>query len=933
MADLIIKGARENNLKSIDVTIPSDMTTVVVGPSGSGKSSLVFDTIYAEGQRRYIESLSSYARQFLERIDKPDVESIENISPTVAVEQRNRIKGSRGTVATITEIYDYLKLLYAKVGVTYCPTCKIEVKRYTVEDVVSELIKNYQAKKIYILFKFNGSSQDLIMSGFVRVLVNGQMFDLSEGPIELPSEYYVVYDRFKISESETNRIWEAVERVTFLGKKECIIYSVDDNEYKTFIFDTICPTCRKKFDDLDPRLFSFDSPLGACPECKGFGNILKVDEKKLIPDTNKSLFAGAIEMFNKPSLRHIFYSMINFMRDKDVDVNKPFNKLTQKEKHYLYEGGGKGKNKFYGFNKIFKELERKKYKVYIRVLLNKYKTAYSCDVCNGTRLVPQALYVKVGGKNISELNEMCINTFYQWLADLKFTEYEAGVSKEIMKQLFQRTSFITEIGLGYLTLNRLAKTLSNGEAQRINLANQLGSSLVDTIYVLDEPTIGLHPRDVGRLTGIIKKIRDNGNIVIIVEHDYDVIKSCDYVIELGPQSGIRGGKVVFAGAMQDFISNAKTLTAEYIRSKQKMSDDTKRRIGPATHFLTIKNIKENNLKNLTLKLPLNRFVCVTGVSGSGKSSLVTKSLYPVLKKYFDFKYGDLEEDDAKGEEQNGHQINYSSMDGIDNIKGVMLINQDVLSRSGRSTPITFISGFDYIRDLFAQTPLAKSRGYTPSHFSFNVAKGQCAICGGEGYISVDMQFMADIYIRCETCGGTRYKREILDVTYKGKNINEVLAMTVEEAYDFFIVSQPLREMLKLLIDVGLDYLVIGQPASTLSGGESQRLKICKELLNESNKKKKSHVLYIMDEPTTGLHPQEVERLLVVLQKLVDEGNSLVVIEHNMDLVKYADYIIDLGPEAGENGGKIIAEGTPKEIIDSKRSHTGKALKELMIPGV
>ncbi|MCX6111876.1 MAG: ATP-binding cassette domain-containing protein [Proteobacteria bacterium] len=524
---------------------------------------------------------------------------------------------------------------------------------------------------------------------------------------------------------------------------------------------------------------------------------------------------------------------------------------------------------------------------------------------------------------------MCINEFYKWLGDLKLTEYEAGVSKEIMKQLFQRTSFITEIGLGYLTLNRLAKTLSNGEAQRINLANQLGSSLVDTIYVLDEPTIGLHPRDVGRLTGIIKKIRDNGNIVIIVEHDYDVIKSCDHVIELGPQSGIKGGQVVFSGSMQKFLSDAKTLTSEYIRSKQKIHEDVKRRVGSATHFLTIKNIKENNLKNITLKLPLNRFVCVTGVSGSGKSSLVTKSLYPVLKKYFDFKSEDLSESEDQGEQQNGHQINYSSMDGIENIKSVMLINQDVLGRSQRSTPITFISGFDHIRELFAQTPLAKSRGYTSSNFSFNVKHGQCSVCGGEGYISVDMQFMADIYIRCEACSGTRYKKEILDVTYKGKNINEVLAMTVEEAYDFFISSQPLREMLKLLIDVGLDYLVIGQPASTLSGGESQRLKICKELLTESNKKRKSHVLYIMDEPTTGLHPQEVEKLLVVLQKLVDEGNSLVVIEHNMDLVKHADYIIDLGPEAGDNGGKIIVEGTPKEITESKSSHTGKILKELL----
>ncbi|MFH1223519.1 MAG: excinuclease ABC subunit UvrA [Pseudomonadota bacterium] len=905
MADLIIKGASENNLKSIDVTIPSDMATVVVGPSGSGKSSLVFDTIYAEGQRRYIESLSSYARQFLERIDKPQVEYIENISPTIAVEQRNRIKSSRGTVGTLTEVYDYLRLLFSKIGTVHCPDCDIQIKKQTVDSVVKDLMQNFSGKKLYVMFGFKGTAQDLMMAGFVRIFTNGEVKDLSELNNELPKEYFVVYDRFQVEETELNRIWEAVERASMLGSKECVIYSVDDNKLKNYIFDNVCPSCRKKFTEPDPRLFSFDSPIGACPACKGFGNILKIDEKRLMPFPNKSLLDGAVDLLNKPSVRHVFHAMINFMKEKDVDINKPFSFLTNKEKKLLYTGGGRGKNKFVGLDYIFEELEKKKYKVYVRVLLNKYKGAETCEVCNGSRLIPNALYVKVGGKDINELHQMCITDFYKWLGELKLSEQESQISKEIMKQLFQRTAFVIEIGLGYLTLSRLAKTLSNGEAQRINLSNQLGSALVDTIYVLDEPTIGLHPRDVDRLINIIRKIRDNGNKVIVVEHDPAIIRSFDHIIELGPQSGAKGGKVVYAGELPDFINNANTLTSVYLRTVEKMDQAKRRKIGVNTSFLTLKNLKENNLKNITLKLPLNRFVCVTGVSGSGKSSLVTKSLYPLLIG------------------------NRSKIEGGEYISDVMLIDQESISKTQRSTPITFISGFDYIRNIFADTPLAKSRGYSASHFSFNVSKGQCSVCGGDGFINVDMQFMSDILMRCEVCNGTRYKQEILDVRYNEKNISQVLGMTVEEAYNFFISCQPLRNMLKLLMDVGLEYLVIGQPASTLSGGEAQRIKICKELLSETGKKKRSHILYIMDEPTVGLHPHEVKRLLLVLQKLVDEGNSLVVIEHNIDLIKHADYVIDLGPEAGENGGKIIAEGAPEDIINSTRSHTAKFLKGVL----
>jgi excinuclease ABC subunit A len=679
--------------------------------------------------------------------------------------------------------------------------------------------------------------------------------------------------------------------------------------------DNICPGCGRKFVEPDPRLFSFDSPIGACPECKGFGNTLKIDEAKLVPNSALSLLGGALDIFNKPSVRHVFHKMINFLIEMGVDVNKPFHKLTKEEKRYIYNGGGKGKKKFLGLDKIFIELEKKKYKVYIRVLLAKYKSSYICDVCKGKRLVAEALNYRVNGKTIVELHDMPISEFYQWLGALNLTKKESDIAKEILKQLFQRSSFVNEIGLSYLTMSRLAKTLSNGEAQRINLANQLGAALVDTIYVLDEPSIGLHPRDVNRLITMIYKIRDNGNRVIVVEHDPSIIKAMDYVLELGPESGERGGRLIYSGNIDDFSRNSNTITSRYLRTQNEDKKFHRRKIGPATSFLSVSGLKENNLRNLKAEIPLNRFVCVTGVSGSGKSSLVTKSLYSILAKHF--------------EKEDVVESVHKDVEGLDYINDVMLIDQESIGRSQRSTPITFITGFDDIRGIFAGTPLAKSRGYTASHFSFNVESGQCSVCGGDGFISVDMQFMADIYMKCEVCGGTRYKREILDVTYKDKNISQVLGMTVQEAYDFFIAYHHLRDMFKLLIDVGLDYLVIGQAAATLSGGEAQRLKICKELLGDIKKKRKSRTFYIMDEPTTGLHPSEVDKLLVVIQKLVDEGSTVVVVEHNMDLVKYCDHVIDLGPDAGESGGRIVVEGTPEEVAANKNSYTGAFLRDLL----
>ncbi len=817
-------------------------------------------------------------------------------------------------MGTITEIYDYLRMLYSKVGKTYCPDCNIEVKRYSIEAVVKELLLSYSGQRVYVMFSFNGTKQELLMAGFMRVFFDGTMYDLSETEVELPKDFFVVYDRFVISNEENNRIWESIERSAFLGHRSVYVNLVDLNNIKRFNMDNICVSCNKEFPDIDPRLFSFDSPIGACPECNGFGNILKIDENKLVPDPEKSILGGAIELFNKPSVRHHFHKMVNFLRSKNVDVNKKFSQLSLKDKKHIYEGGGKGKERFPGLNYVFEHLEKKKYKVYVRVLLSRYKSSYTCLSCQGARLNNSALSVRIMNKNIAEVSNMSILELYKWLANIELSEYEKNITREIMKQLLQRTSFVNEIGLSYLTLSRQAKTLSNGEAQRINLSNQLGSSLVDTIYVLDEPSIGLHPRDVDRLLGMIYKIRDNGNKVIVVEHDPSIIKELDHIVELGPQSGLKGGHLVYSGDKEDYIKNSNTITSRYLRPQEKEVYQ-RRRIGSGSNFLTVKGLKQNNLKDVEIKIPLNRFVCVTGVSGSGKSTLITKSLYPILLTKF-------------GKEAD-QRVEYKSISGLEHIQDVMLIDQEPLSRSQRSTPITFISGFDHIREFFAQTPLARSRGYTSSNFSFNVESGACSSCNGDGFIEVDMLFMADIYMRCEACSGTRYKKDVLDVTYKGKNISEVLAMTVEEAYDFFISSHHLRNTLKLLMDVGLEYLVIGQPAGTLSGGEAQRLKICKELIEAGSKKKRSHILYILDEPTTGLHPSEVERLIIILQKLVNEGNSVLVVEHNMDLVKHADHVIDLGPEAGEQGGRIIVQGAPEELASYEGSYTGKYLKEVL----
>lgn len=908
MSELIVRGARENNLKGINVNIPDNKVTVVVGPSGSGKSSLAFQTIYKEGQRRYIESLSSYTRQFLEKIEKPKFDEIINISPTVAVEQKNKIRNSRSTVSSITEIYDYLSLLFSKIGEVICPKCSKKVEKFDIKKATEFILKKYLGKKIYLMFFYKGKKEFLLKNGFLRVLKEGTVFSTDEN-IKTDNGVYVIYDRIKVKKEDEGRIWEALEKIKTLSHNEVYVYDVDNSEIKTLSFELVC-SCGEKFLELDPRLFSFDSPMGACSNCNGFGNILDLDEEKIVPDVSKSLIGGAIDIFNKPSFKHHFYSMIEFLRSKKVNVNKPFCMLTKKEKELIYDGGKNKNIRFLGITKFFEALEKKKYKVYVRVFLSKYKSPFLCEVCNGSRLNKDALSVYIDKYNIFEIQKLSFKEFYKWLSNLKLSTEQKDLTKEILKQLYLRTSFINEIGLGYLNLDRKARTLSSGEAQRISLTNQLAASLVDTIYVLDEPSIGLHPLDVDKLIKTIGKIKENGNKVILVEHDPYIIKSFDNIVELGLGGGVNGGNLVFEGSIDKFLKS-KTLTSDSLKNNL-IKTSPHRNIGDATKFFKINGLKENNLKNINVKIPLERFVAITGVSGSGKSTLLTDSIFSILNYQFDKKT---------------KHVSYDKITGHENIDEILVINQEPISASRKSMPVTFLGGFDVIRKYFEAAPLAKARGYKSSHFSFNTKKGQCENCSGDGFLEIDMQFMPSVNIKCDVCNGTRYKKEILDVKYKGKNINEVLSMTVDEAYKFFIDCQNLRNMFKLLIDVGLSYINIGQPLSSLSGGEAQRLKITKELLKGKNKKKNKN-FYIMDEPTTGLHSTEVDKLINVIQNIVSKGGTVVAIEHNMDFVKNVDYVIDLGPGGGNNGGKIICEGRVEDIINCKNSYTGKFLKEV-----
>jgi len=905
--EIKIEGARENNLKNINVSIPWHKFTVITGLSGSGKSSLALDTLYAEGLRRYIECLSTYARQFLERVERPDMDDISGLPPAVAIESRNSVRTSRSTVGTTTEIYDFLRLLYSKIGKTFCPNCDIEVRKRSPEDIVHELLERYQDKRAVLTFPLddlNPTPKGLLSKGFTRIWLNGKISQIEELET-LPDGAEVVIDRVSIKQSSFSRLVGSLE-LGFSDSKYVNVHIVDDTSLR-YSKDLECTSCHTKFSEPEPLLFSFNSPRGACLECNGFGNILKFDPDLVIPNPEKTLAQGAIEPFTKPSHQPRMRRLLESAAEYGVDVNKPFSQLSKKATDLVYEGMGS----FKGINGFFEYLERKNYKMHVRVFLSKYRSAFDCDVCGGSRLKKEALWVRIQGKNIAELSDLSVDKLQNFFDKLELSEYESQIADEILKQINSRIDFLLKVGLEYLTLSRLAKTLSGGEAQRVNLACQLGSTLTETLYIMDEPSIGLHQRDLTRLIELIKELRDRNNTIVIVEHDFDMIGSADHIIELGPLAGERGGEIVYQGTVKNFLENgADSLTKKYLLQKEGIPIPTKRRKGSGKS-LTVVGAKEHNLKNLTLSFPLKTFICVTGVSGSGKSSLVHDVLYSAMARKF---RSDIE---RVGQ--------FDEIKGIDYISDVIMLDQNPIGKTLRSNPVTYIKVYDQIRKLIAETWQARSKGLTPSHFSFNVAGGRCEVCEGEGRQKVEMHFLADVYVICEECNGKRFKKEVLNIKYKNKNINDILALTVDDAINFFFETPSLGRKLKILQDVGLGYIRLGQPAPTLSGGEAQRIKIAREL----GKRGGNDILYILDEPTVGLHAEDVKKLLDVINKLVLSGHTVLVVEHNMDVIKSADHVIDLGPEGGDKGGHIVVQGTPEEVAECKKSHTGKYLKKAL----
>ncbi len=912
--NIIIKGAKLHNLKDLDAVIPRNKLVVITGLSGSGKSSLAFDTLYAEGQRRYVESLSSYARQFLGRLNKPKVDYIKGIAPAIAIEQKVNSTNPRSTVGTTTEIYDYLKLLFARIGKTYSPISGNQVKKDRVSDVI-EYVKSFdEGEKLLLLAPIliengrtiEGKLKVLQQQGFSRIKVNETVTRIEEASLKEKDTIFLVVDRIVKRDDEDfyNRLADAVDSAFFEGKGTCYIESLSNSNQHQFSnkFELDGMT----FLEPNVHLFSFNNPYGACPVCEGYGDVIGIDEDLVIPNTALSVYEGAVFPWRGDSMGWYKDQLVNSAYKFDFPIHKSYFELSEEHKELLWTGN----EYFEGINDFFQELESKAYKIQNRVMLSRYRGKTKCTACKGKRLRPETNYVKVGTATITDLVDMPLNELADFFKNLTLNEYDSKIAKRLLKEINSRLEFLQNVGLEYLTLNRKSNTLSGGESQRINLATSLGSSLVGSMYILDEPSIGLHPKDTEKLIKVLESLRDLGNTVIVVEHDEDIMKAADEIIDIGPEAGTYGGHVVATGSF-DQIVQADSLTAKYLNGKLEIEVPEKRRT--SKYYIEVIGARENNLNNIDVKIPLGMFTAITGVSGSGKSTLVRKIIYPSILKQL----GGYGEKAGQFTELKG---NYS------NIKHVEFVDQNPIGRSSRSNPVTYIKAYDDIRNLFANQKLSTIRNYKSKHFSFNVDGGRCETCKGEGEVTIEMQFMADVHLECETCGGKRFKKDVLEVTFHDKNIHDILTMTIDNAIDFFAEHNQtkIRKKLQPLQDVGLGYVQLGQSSSTLSGGEAQRIKLASFLVKGNTKDK---ALFIFDEPTTGLHFHDIKKLLKSFNELIEKGHSILVIEHNLDLVKCADHVIDLGPEGGKKGGNIIAIGTPEEVIKNKKSYTGQYLAE------
>ena len=916
--DLIIIGARQNNLKNINLTLPHNKVIAITGVSGSGKSSLAFDTVFAEGQWRFIESLSTYARLFLEKLDRPDVDAIHNIRPAIALEQKNPVRGSRSTVGTLTELYDLFRLLYSKIAAPFCPVCGKEIRIWDPSMVVSELLENHPGEKAVIVFDTSDPIDELKKRGFYRAWIDNDVADISSLTPH-PSSLNIVLDRLVIRDEP--RLSDSIEMAWKESNGKIKVILVREKGFATLVFssENSCEEGHIELPKPYPLLFSFNHPVGACPECKGFGNILRYDEDLIIPDKSLSLSDGAVDPWNKPAYRWWKKQLVKSAGKKGLDIDKPYSEFNEEEKALLF----KGRKGFYGIDDFFEDMEGRRYKLHVRVFLSRYRMPVICPQCSGQRLSKESLAYRLSGLNIAELCNKPVSEIIKFFRYLDVSPFQKDMAKEVLRQIDLKLAFLKRVGLDYLSLSREGRTLSGGEYQRVNLSNQIASFLTGTLYVLDEPTVGLHARDTEIVAGIMAELSRLGNTILVVEHDRSIIESADWIVELGPGGGHRGGDVVFSGPTDKFLE-IDTLTSRYIKGIDTIEPPFKtvsaeQRIN-MNKKLTLYGASGNNLKSVDIDIPLQTLTTVTGVSGSGKSSIIVETLYRALAREF--------------KTERDLPLPYTKIEGTQSLKGVKLISQSPIGRSPRSNPVTYLKIFDLIRKIFSEQTEARAHRYKPGFFSFNVPGGRCETCKGAGYERMEMYFFEDLYVKCEECNGQRYKPEALRVSYRGKNIDEILNMTIDEAFELFHDSPKIKNKFSLMRDVGLGYLRVGQPATTLSGGEAQRLKICAEMANPPSspaRKGKAGAsnkgfLYILDEPTIGLHFRDIKALLDVLQRLVDAGNTVLIIEHNLDVIRAADWIIDLGPEGGDRGGEVIFAGMPEDIINIDKSYTGKYLK-------